>query len=93
MFEIIDPDLFAETVHEIFSVLDQRYVEDQSKELYSRLQSTFDMAYETRFIILDKETCLPLNINAVLNKFDTAEEFLRIVGEDKYTIGFLLIER
>lgn len=93
MFEVIDPDLFADTVHEIFSVLDRRYVEDLCKELYPRLQATFETAYETRFVILDNETCKPVNVNAVLKTYDAAEDVLKILGDDKNMIGYLLIER
>jgi hypothetical protein len=93
MFDIIDSDLFTDRVHEIFGVLDRRYVEDLSKELLGSLRATFDGAFETRFIILERETGKPLNVNAVLNTHDAAEQFLRIVGEDKYMIGFLLLEQ
>ena len=93
MFEAIDPDLFADAVHEIFSVLDRRYVGDLCKELHPRLQATFELAYETRFVILDNETCKPVNVNAVLKTYDAAEDVLKILGDDKNMIGHLLIER
>ena len=63
------------------------------KELYPRLQATFEMAYETRFVILDSETCKPVNVNAVLKTYDAAEDVLKILGDDKNMIGHLLIER
>jgi hypothetical protein len=93
MFDIIDPDIFADVVHEHFSVLDRRYVEDQCKELYPHLQATFDSAFETRFIIINSKTGLPLNVNAVLTSYEAAETFRKIVGELDYEIGYLLINR
>ncbi len=93
MFEVIDPDLFADTVHEIFGILDRRYVEDLCKELHPRLQATFESAYETRFVILDNETGKPVNTNAVVKDFDAAQDVLKILGDDKNMIGYLLIER
>lgn len=93
MFDLIDDDLFADTVSEIFSVLLPSYVEDLCKELLPRLRATFDGAYETRFVVISNETGEPITRNAVLEKRDTAEEFCRILGADKHSVGLLLIER
>jgi arginine repressor len=90
MFDIIDEDLFADAVWEIFSVLDQRYVADLCKELLPRLQATFDAAYDTSFIILDTKTGKPVNVHAVLDSWNTAETLMTILGEDGREIGFLL---
>ena len=93
MFDVIDEDLFADAVWEHFSVLDQRYVADQCKELLPRLRATFDGAFETCFVILDSETGKPMNVNAVLKSREAAEEFLNILGCEKYEIGMLVRER
>ena len=90
MFDIIDPDLFADVVLDHFSVLDRNYVADQCKELLPCLNATFDQTFETSFVILDSETGKPINVNAILTKREAAEEFLKIVGSDKYEIGILL---
>jgi hypothetical protein len=90
MFDIIDEDLFADAVWEIFSVLDQRYVADLCKELLPRLQATFDAAYDTSLIILDTKTGKPVNVHAVLESWNTAETLMTILGEDGLEIGFLL---
>ena len=91
MFDVIDEDLFADAVAEIFCVLDKRYIGDLYKELLPRLQATFDGAFETRFVLIETETGKPMNVNAVLTKREAAEEFLEIVGSEKYEIGILLL--
>lgn len=93
MFDIIDQEIFADAVHEHFSVLDQRYVEDQCKDLFPRLQATFDSAFQTRFVIIDNKTGKPVNIHAVVDTYEAAESFLQIIGEEGHSIGYLLIER
>jgi len=93
MFDLIDEDVFADDVSDFFSVLDVSYVTDICKELLPRLQATFDQAYETRFVIVEIETGKPMNANALLKTRDAAEDFLKIVGDDKYAIGLLLTER
>ena len=90
MFDIIDEDLFADAVWEIFSVLEQRYVADQCKELLPRLQETFDAAYDTSFIILDAKTGMPVNIHAVVDSLDAAETLAKVLGDNDHEIGFLL---
>jgi hypothetical protein len=93
MFDILEEELFAEAVWEIFGFLDQRYVADMCKELIPRLNATFDQVFETTFVILDRETGRPMNVNAVLTRRDSVEQFLRILGDDKYEIGILLRDR
>ncbi len=91
MFDIIDDDIFADTVSEIFSVLDRQYVEDCCKELLPRLRATFDGAFETSFVIVDNDTGKPINREAVLKNRDAADEFCRIVGDDRHSVGILYI--
>ena len=93
MFDLIDEDLFADTVADHFGILDEKYVADICAALLPEIRATFDGAYETRFVIVDFETGKPMNVNAVLKTRDAAEEFLKIVGDDKYAIGLLLTER
>ena len=93
MFDIIDPDLFEDCVCEHFDVLDGNYVAEKCRDLHASLRETFEGAYETRYIILDKETCKPVNVNAIVGTHDAADEFVKILGEDKHMVGFLLIER
>jgi hypothetical protein len=93
MFDLIDEDLFADTVAEHFNVLDERYVADICKELLPEIRATFDGAYETRFVIVENETGKPMNANAILTTREAAEEFLKIVGDDKYGIGLLLLDQ
>jgi len=93
MFDIFDEEVFADAVWEEFSVLDGNYVGDQCHNLLPRLQATFDEMFETVFVILDRETGNPMNPNAALTKRDAAEEFLKIVGDEKYEIGILLRDR
>ena len=93
MFDIFDNEHFADAVWDCFSVLDRNYVGDQCRELLPRLSATFDQLYTTRFIIVERETGKPLNVNAVLAKREAAEDFLKIVGDDEYEIGLLLTEQ
>lgn len=93
MFDIFDNEHFADAVWDCFSVLDRNYVGDQCKELLPRLNETFDQLFTIRFLIVERETGKPMNVNAVLTKRDAAEEFLKIVGDDKYEIGTLLTEQ
>lgn len=93
MFDIFDEEVFADVVWEEFNVLDRNYVGDQCHSLLPRLEATFDQMFETVFIILDRETGKPMNVNAVLTKRDAAEELLKIVGDEKYEIGILLRDR
>jgi hypothetical protein len=90
MFDFFDEDMFAEAVWEHLNVLDRGYVEDQCHDLLQDLRSAFDDQFETAFIILDRETGKPMNVNAVLTKRDAAEEFLQVAGADKFEIGILL---
>jgi hypothetical protein len=93
MYDLIDEELFTEAVSEQFPMLEQRFVETQCRDLLPRLQATFNQMFETSFVIVDRETRKPLNVNAVLKKRDAADEFLKIVGEDKYEVAILLTDR
>ena len=93
MYDLIDEDLFAEAVGEQFPMLDQRYVEAQCHELLPKLQATFDQMFKTSFVIVDRETHRPLNVNAVVDKRDAADVFLKIVGDEKYEVAILLTDR
>ena len=89
MFDLIENDLFSEAVWEIFSVLDQRYVADQCEELLARLDATFDQIFETKYVILDRETGKPISTESVLTHRDAADEFVRITGDSR-EVGLLL---
>ena len=93
MLDIIDEELFFDAVWELFDVLDERYTRAKCKALLPRLQATFDMVFETKFVIVDRETGNPMNVNAVLTSREAAEQMLRIVGEDKYEVAILLTDR
>ena len=93
MFDMFDEEMFLEAVYDCFSVLDRRYVADQCKELQTGLTATFDDVFETTFVIIDRDTGKPMNVNAVLTKRDAAEEFLKIVGSEKFEIGILLKDK
>ena len=93
MFDLIDEDLFTDTVSELFGVLDEHYVADICKELLPQIRATFDGAYETKFVIVEQTTGKLLNANAVLDTREAAEMFLQIVGPEKYDVGILLLDR
>ncbi|MFO0905785.1 MAG: hypothetical protein U0939_22445 [Pirellulales bacterium] len=93
MYDLIDEEIFTEAVGEQFPMLEQLFVETQCRDLLPRLQATYDQMFETSFVIVDRETHKPLNVNAVLKKRDAADEFLKIVGEDKYEVAILLTDR
>ncbi|MBX3452817.1 MAG: hypothetical protein KF777_24990 [Planctomycetaceae bacterium] len=89
MFDLIDEDLFTDVLLDVFGVLDDQYVRDLASDCLGQLRTTFDSAYQTQFLIVERETGKPMNVNALLQTRASAEEFLTIVG-DKYEIGILL---
>ncbi|HET6884202.1 MAG TPA: hypothetical protein VFI31_28875 [Pirellulales bacterium] len=93
MFDFVDEGMFLDAVADHFSVLAQDYAEEQGKEPLASLEAYSDDLFETSFVILDRETGKPMNMNAVLTKRDAAEEFLKVVGADKFEIGILLREQ
>lgn len=93
MFDVIDFDLFTDAVQDHFSVLTPNYVRDICKELHPELAETFSALYETRYVLVHQETGLPVNVNAVLNDYEGADNLLKILGSDKHDIGYLLLNR
>ncbi len=89
MFDLIDEDLFTDALRDVFGILDEQYVRDLASELLGQLRATFDGAYQTQFLIVERDTGKPMNVNALLKTRYAAEEFLTIVG-DQYEIGILL---
>ena len=93
MFELIDEGMFAEIFCQQFEFLDKRYAEGAAFEILLGLREIFDDGFDTSFVIIDRETGKPMNCNAVVNKRDAAEDFLKIVGSEKYEIGILLRDK
>ena len=93
MFDLIDEDLIENIISERFEVLDDQYVADVCRDLLPEIRDTIDDAFETRFLIVESETGKPMNVTAVLKTREAAEEFLKIVGDDKHTIALLLTEK
>jgi hypothetical protein len=91
MFDLIDEDLFTDALLDVFGILDEQYVRDLASELLEQLRATFDGAYQTQFLIVERDTGKPMNVNALLKTRAAAEEFLTIVG-DQYEIGILLTD-
>lgn len=91
MFDLIDEDLFTGTLLDVFGILDDQYVRDLAGDCLGQLRTTFDSAYQTQFLIVERESGKPMNANALLKTRASAEEFLTIVG-DKYEIGILLTD-
>ena len=92
MFELFEDSAYVDEAYGYFSVLHEGYFEDQWRECMRDMQRTFDSLYETRFIIVDRESGNPVNVNAVLKDRKTAEELLKIIGKDTNEIAMLVLE-
>lgn len=92
MLHILDNDGVAETAYHCFSVLDRGYFEDQWKEFVKAMYEIHDDLYETRFIIVDRQSGKPVSVNAIVRDRKTAEELLPVFGEDKHEVALLLLD-
>lgn len=93
MFDLIDDGMFADILRQQFEFLNEEYAESAAGEILSSLREIFDDGFDTSFVIVDRETGKPMNCNAVVHKRDAAEDFLKIVGSEKYEIDILLRDK
>lgn len=93
MFDLIDEGMFADIFCQQFEFLDEQYAEGAASEIHHGVCELFEQQFEATFVILDHETGKPMNCNAVVNNRGAAEDFLKIVGSDKYEIGILLRDK
>ena len=93
MFDLFEDAAFTDEAYEYFAVLHKGYFEDRWQELVPALQDVFNDMFDINFVIVDSDTCKPININAVLNDRASAEQCLKIIGKDKHSIALLLTEK
>ncbi len=93
MLDLIDAEVLESIIADRFNVLDAEYVNRVCKYLVPEYRRTVNEAFETRYLIVEAQSGTPMKLDAAMKHREAANEFLKVLGDDKYTVALLLTER
>ncbi len=91
--DFFNGDANREALYHCFSVLHERYFQDQWKEATDLMQELFDLEFETRYVVMDDTTGLPYSSQVVFHNQQAAEQCRTILERDNLSIAVLFIDK